>query len=44
MATTSNKNQKKSMPIIMLPDAVVFPGCPHQFTVYGTEMMEVRAA
>ena len=26
--------------IIMLPDAVVFPGCPHQFTVFGSEMME----
>ncbi len=40
MANTQNKPQKKSMPIIMLPDAVVFPGCPHQFTVFGSEMME----
>ncbi|MBQ9901646.1 MAG: endopeptidase La [Clostridia bacterium] len=45
MATTSNKFQKKNMPIIMLPDAVAFPGCPHQFTVYGAEMIEaIRSA
>ena len=38
--SSNTKNQKKTMPIIMLPDAVVFPGCPHQFTVFGSEMME----
>lgn len=43
--SNNSKHQKKTMPIIMLPDAVVFPGCPHQFTVYGTEMMEaIRTA
>ena len=40
MANTPNKPQKKTMPIIMLPDAVAFPGCPHQFTVFGAEMIE----
>ena len=45
MANSSSKPQKKNMPIIMLPDAVVFPGCPHQFTVYGAEMIEaIRTA
>ena len=45
MANTSNKHQKKNMPIIMLPDAVVFPGSPHQFTVYGADMIEaIRSA
>ena len=38
--SNTTKPQKKTMPIIMLPDAVVFPGCPHQFTVFGSEMME----
>ncbi len=45
MSNSNNKPQNKSMPIIMLPDAVLFPGCPHQFTVYGSDMIEaVRRA
>ena len=27
------------MPLVMLPDAVVFPNCPHQFDVFGKSMM-----
>lgn len=36
---------RKYMPFIVLPDAVVFPDCPHQFTVYGSDMIEaIRVA
>ena len=45
MARTENKNHKKTMPIIMLPDAVAFPNCPHQFDVFGANMIAaVRSA
>lgn len=45
MADSVNKNQKKTMPIIMLPDAVAFPGCQHQFDVFGANMIAaIRSA
>ena len=41
--TKNEKNdpnvRNKIMPLIMLPDAVVFPNCPHQFDVFGKEMV-----
>ena len=45
MAKQANKTQKKTMPIIMLPDAVAFPSCPHQFDVFGANMIAaIRSA
>ena len=45
MAKTVNKSQKRTMPIIMLPDAVAFPNCPHQFDVFGANMIAaIRSA
>lgn len=38
-------DDKKIMPIIVIPDAVVFPNCPHQFDVMGANMINaVRSA
>ena len=45
MANTVNKSQKKTMPIILMPDAVAFPNCPHQFDVFGANMIAaIRSA
>ncbi len=40
MANSSNKDGKKTMPVIVIPDAVVFPNCPHQFDVMGSSMVK----
>ena len=39
MAKNASNSKKKIMPLVMLPDAVVFPNCPHQFDVFGKTMM-----
>ncbi len=46
MANASNTERKQQMPIIVIPDAVLFPGCPHQFDVTGHSMIQAirRAA
>lgn len=42
----SSKNiENKTMPLIMIPDAVLFPNCPHQFDISGgTIINAVRKA
>lgn len=45
MANTNNQEEKKIMPIIVIPDAVVFPNCSHQFDVMGANMIRaIRGA
>lgn len=35
----SNNNCNKIMPIIVIPDAVLFPNCPHQFDISGKSII-----
>lgn len=35
----SNNTDNKIMPIIVIPDAVLFPNCPHQFDISGKSII-----